>query len=124
MTRTLARFTLVVFVLTLSIGAFAASRSADIRLYQDAQLNGTTLPAGYYMVNYDTTGSNAQVKFLKNGKEVASATGQVKQLTASPEYNQVVTRESNGGQAISEIDFNQGKIGVTFESSAMSSAGN
>jgi len=126
MTRTLARLTLLLFALTLSISAFAGSKSQSITLYRDAQINGKTLPAGDYTVKCDTTGSTAQVKFLRNGKEVASATGQVKQLASAPERNQVVTSDGNGGAAtISEIDFSNSRSGVTFETSmsAMSGAG-
>ncbi len=127
MTRILARPTmfLLALTLTLSIGAFAASKSQSVTLYQDAQLNGKTLPAGDYTVKCDTTGSNAQVRFIRNGKEVASASGQVKQLTSAPEGNQVVTMGGGSGPAtISEIDFSNTKSAVTFETStAMSNAG-
>ena len=123
MTRTLARFTLLVFALTMSIGAFAASKSETVKLYEPTQVNGTTLPAGEYTVKYSPTGSTAQVKFLRNGKEVATANGQVKQLTNPPESNQVITNDGNGSSTISEIDFANTKTGVTFDSSAMSSAG-
>jgi hypothetical protein len=124
MTRTLAGFTLVVLALSLSIGAFAASKSQTITLFHDTQLNGKTLPAGEYTVKCETTGSATQVKFLRNGKEVATATGQVKQLSTAPEHNQLVTTDGNGGAAsLSEIDFAHSNTGVTFESSAMSSAG-
>jgi hypothetical protein len=123
MTRTLAAFTLVVLALTLSIGAFAAGKSQTVTLYHDTQVNGKTLPAGEYTVKYETTGPNAQVKFLRNGKEVASASGTVKQLTSAPEYNQVITQDGNGSTTISEIDFAHSTTGVSFDSSAMSSAG-
>ena len=124
MTRILARVTLLIFALSMSIGAFAGSKSQTITLFHDASLNGKTLPAGEYTVKCDTTGSTAQVKFLKNGKEVASATGQVKQLGNAPQFNQVVTEDGNGRATISEIDFSNTRTGVTFDSgSAMSSAG-
>jgi len=127
MTRILARPTmfLLALTLTLSIGAFAASKSQSITLYHDAQLNGKTLPAGDYTVKCDNTGSTAQVRFIRNGKEVASASGQVKQLTNAPESNQVVTMGGGSGPAtISEIDFSNTKSAVTFETStAMSNAG-
>jgi len=115
---------LLALTLSLSIGAFAASKSQSITLYHDAQINGKTLPAGDYTVKCDTTGSTAQVRFMRNGKEVASATGQVKQLASAPEGNQVVTLDGNGGPAtITEIDFSNSKSGVSFEtSSAMSGA--
>ena len=41
-------------------------------------------------MKYDVDGSNAQVKFLKGNKEVASANGQVKTLTKKADSNQVV----------------------------------
>ena len=124
MTRTLARLTLFIFALSMSIGAFAASKSQTITLFHDASLNGKTLPAGEYTVKCETTGSTAQVKFLRNGKEVASATGQVKQLSNAPANNQVITQDGNGAASISEIDFSNSRSGVTFEGgSAMSSAG-
>ena len=123
MTRTLAGITFVVLALGLSISAFAGSKSQTITLFHDAQLNGKTLPAGEYDVKCDTTGSNAQVKFLRNGKEVASATGQVKQLSNAPEHTQLVTTGDGGSAAISEIDFAHSSTGVTFDSSAMTSAG-
>ncbi len=47
------------------------------------------------------------MKFLKSGKEVASANGQVKQLSNVPDHNQVVTQDGNGSATISEIDFGQ-----------------
>jgi len=123
MTRILARLTLFVFALTLSISAFAASKSETITLYHDAQLNGKTLRAGDYTVKCETTGSTAQVKFLRNGKEVASATGQVKQLSNSPDSAQLVTNDGNGSLTISEIDFAHSNTGVTFDSNAMSASG-
>jgi len=124
MTRMLARATLLIFALSMSIGAFAASKSESITLFNDAQLNGKTLPAGDYTVKCDTTGSTAQVKFLKNGKEMVSATGQVKQLPRAPAHNQVVTQDGNGSSTISEIDFSNSSTAVTFDSgTSMSSAG-
>jgi hypothetical protein len=108
----------------MSIGAFAASKSQEVTLLHDAQLNGKTLPAGDYTVKCDTTGNTAQVKFVKNGKEIASATGQVKQLANAPDRNQVITQDGNGSSTISEIDFSNSKSGVTFDSGmSMSSAG-
>lgn len=123
MNRAVARFALILFALTMSVGAFAASDTHYVTLNHDTQLNGKTLPAGGYNVKYETNGSTAQVTFLKDGKEVASANGQVKTLDNKPEYNQVVTRGDKGSSVLSEIDFAKTKTGVTFESSAMSSAG-
>ena len=69
MTRKLVRASLFILALTMSVAAFAASKSETVTLYNEAQVDGKTLPAGEYTVKCDATGSNAQVKFLKNGKE-------------------------------------------------------
>src|ERR1700753_3011936 len=105
MTRTLPRVARFVVSLTLSVSAFAASKAQTVILFHDAQINGKTLPAGEYTVKCDTTGSTAQVKFLKSGKEVATASGQVKQLSNTPEYNQIVTQDGGSVPTISETDF-------------------
>jgi hypothetical protein len=123
MTRILARVAVFMFALTMSVSAFAGSKSETITLFHDAQLNGKTLPAGEYTVKCDTTGSTAQVKFLRGSKEIASASGQVKQLTAAPQFNQVVTQDGGGVPTISEIDFSHTATGVSFDSGTMSSAG-
>lgn len=123
MTRTLARFTLFVFALTLSIAAFAGTKSETVILYNDTQVGGKTLPAGEYTVKYDMTGSNAQVKFLRNGKEVATANGQTKQLTTAPNHAQVITQDSGNSRAISEIDFPHSNTGIAFDGGTTTSAG-
>jgi hypothetical protein len=92
-------------------------------LHNDAQVGGKTLPAGEYTVKCDATGSNAQVKFLKNGKEVATANGQVKQLASHPDHTQVITQDSGSAHTISEIDFSHSATGVTFDSGTMANAG-
>jgi hypothetical protein len=116
MTRILARVALLVFAVTLSISAFAGSKSQTFTLYHDSQLNGVQLPAGDYKVVYDTEGTNAQVKFLKGNKEVVSATGQVKQLDKKPNYNEIVLTGGNGAAAINELRFHGSNVGIAFDS--------
>lgn len=118
MTRTSIRFVLLALTLTLALSGFAKARSENITLFHDATVNGTNLPAGDYVVKYDIDGTNAQVKFTKAGKEVASATGQVKTLTRKPNTNQVVL--SNEGHTISEIDFGGKDTAIVFGSSSES----
>jgi hypothetical protein len=122
MTRTMARVALFLFAVTMSVSAFAGSKSETVTLFHDAQLNGKTLPAGEYTVKCETTGSTAQVKFLKSGKEVASASGQVKTLTSAPQYNQVITEDGGSVPSISEVDFSHSATGVSFDAGTMSSA--
>src|SRR5215472_17805008 len=116
MTRNAIRFALLVLALTVSISAFAKSKSESVSLFQDVTVNGTTVPKGDYVVKYDIEGSNAQVKFTQNGKEIATANGQVKTLTQKPVRNQVVLSTAGDTHSISEIDFGGKETAITFES--------
>jgi len=119
MTRILARLTVLVFAITMSITAFAGSTKTDtIVLYNDAQLNGTTIPAGEYTVKCETAGTSAQVRFMKGRKEVASASGQTKDLGRKAQNAQVVLQ--NG--SIQEVDLAGSMTGITFDSN-MANAG-
>jgi hypothetical protein len=119
MTRILARLTMLAFAIGISIGAFAGSTKTDtITLYHDAQLNGTTIPAGEYTVKCETSGGSSQIKFMKGRKEVASASGQTKELDKKAQNGQVILQ--NG--SIQEVDLAGSKTGVTFDSS-MANAG-
>ena len=68
MIRNAVRFTLLVLALTVSISAFAKSKSENISLFQDVTVNGTNVPAGDYVIKHDIDGKNAQVKFTQHGK--------------------------------------------------------
>jgi len=116
MTRIAVRFALLVLALTLSISAFAKSKSENISLFQDVTVNGTTVPAGDYVVKYDIDGNNAQVKFTQNGKDIATTTGQVKMLNKKPAQNQVVLNTAGDTRTISEIEFGGKDTAITFES--------
>ena len=98
----------------LSLSAFAKSKTESITLYNDATLSGTNLPAGQYVVKYDVDGNNAQVKFLKGNKEVASANGQVKNLTKKAGSTQVVLNTEGNARSISEIDFGGKETAISF----------
>jgi len=115
MTRNAVRFALLVLAVTVSISAFARSKSESISLFQDVTVNGTNIPKGDYVVKYDIEGSNAQVKFTQNGKEIASANGQVKTLTKKPDKNQVLLNTAGETRSISEIDFGGKETAITFE---------
>ncbi len=123
MTRILARLTVLALAIGISISAFAGSTKTDtITLYHDAQLNGTTIPAGEYTVKCETSGSSAQVKFMKGRKEVASASGQTKDLGSKSQNGQVVLQDGGGVPSITEVDLAGSTTGVTFDSS-MANAG-
>ena len=116
MTRVTLRFALLALACTLAMNAFAKPKSENITLYHDASLNGTNVPAGDYVVKYDTEGTNAQVKFMKGNKEVATANGQVKTLPKKAANSQVVMTEDGSSRSINEIDFGGKDTAISFGS--------
>lgn len=116
MNRIMSRAGLLLLATTLSLSAFAKPRSENVTLYHDATLNGTTIPAGEYVVKYEVDGSTANVKFVKGNKEVASASGQVKTLNRKVDANQVVLNNGGAVPSISEIDFGGKTSAISFDS--------
>ena len=124
MTRMLARVALLVFAVTMSLSAFAGSKGESLTLYQDAQLNGTTIPAGDYTVKYDANGSTCLVKVMKGKKTVATANGELKQLADKPQHTQVLLQNDTGGlPAVNEMDFSDSKTAITFSPGMTTASG-
>ncbi len=124
MTRMLARIALLVFAVTMSISAFAGSKSESLTLLHDAQLNGTTIPAGEYTVKYDANGSTCLVKVIKGNKTVATANGELKQLANKPERDQVILQDASTGlPAVSEMDFHNSTTAITFNPGMATASG-
>jgi hypothetical protein len=123
MTRMLARVALLVFAVTMSLSAFAGSKSETISLLHDVQLNGTTIHAGEYTVKYDANGSTCLVKVIKDGKTVATANGELKQLANKPERNQVVLENTGEMPTVSEMDFSNTTTAITFGTNATTASG-
>ncbi|HZM11719.1 MAG TPA: hypothetical protein VFC15_16040 [Candidatus Limnocylindrales bacterium] len=117
MTRFPVRTGLLVLALMLSLSAFAKPKTDTITLFDETTVSGTNLAAGQYTVKYDVNGSTAQVKFLKGNKEVATANGQVKNLTKKADSTQVVLNTEGNARSIAEIDFGGKDTAISFESS-------
>lgn len=119
MSRVAVRVALLIMVVSLAVSAFAKPKSQNITLLHEASLNGTSLPAGDYVVRYDPDGPTTEVKFMQGKKEVASATGQVKTLSKGPQSNQVILNNASQVPSISEIDFSGKTTAISFDSSTM-----
>jgi hypothetical protein len=122
MNRFLAPFTMLVLAITMSVSALAGTIKKDtVSLNHDVQLNGKTIPAGEYRVTCETNGTTAQVKFMQGKKEVASATGQTKDLGQRMPTSRLLLNNAGGGvPAIQELDLT-GNMGVVFGSATANS---
>jgi hypothetical protein len=122
MTRMLARLALLVLALTVSISAFAASKSQTVVLAHDTQLNGATIPAGQYKVKVDISGSTCVAKVMDGAKLVTTANCEVKQLDKKASDNMIIENNAGGVPSISEMDFHDSTTAITFSSGATTTA--
>ncbi|MGC2109421.1 MAG: hypothetical protein WA655_07880 [Candidatus Korobacteraceae bacterium] len=112
----------LLLTLLLSLTAFAKTKSADVDIYQTSQVAGTTLQPGSYGVAVSPNGSTASVSFSRNGKQVATVTGQVVQLQKKAANTSVTMDNSGSTPTISQIDFEGSTTSVSFSSTASASA--
>jgi hypothetical protein len=105
------KLALGVLASTLTLSAFAAQK--DVTLNSAATLNGQKLAAGDYTIDYQVHGDTADVKFLRNKKTVAAATGQVMENKNPSNYTAVVKSADPSG-AIVEIDTAREKSVIRF----------
>lgn len=118
------RFTALIalFALLLPLSALAKdANKGKMNLSSKAQIAGTQLPAGDYTVEWSGSGPAAQVKFVRNGKAVATTQGNVVQLKDRAPYDQVVISTNNGQNVIQEIDFGNKTTALRFAEGAQQS---
>ena len=116
MKRLLLSAALFLLAIGLPFSAFAGEKSTRFTIDKPTQVGGVTLKSGDYKVEYKTNGSNADVTFVREGKQVANVTGQVKQLPAKVDSTQVTTDTRSSVPVIAEIDFGGTTTGITFAS--------
>ena len=104
---------------TLSLAAADSSHSGKINLSGPVTVSGTQLEPGDYVVRWTAIGPDTQIKFLRNGVEVASATGTVLQ---GKNATQSVTTDSgeNGSRVLSQIRLS--KVTLEFTPAQLSKA--
>jgi hypothetical protein len=103
--------------LLLASSAFASSK-ASLQLSAPAVINGTTLQPGEYKVEWDGTGPNVEVSFLKGKNVVAKASGKVVDLASPAPGNTVIlSKGDNGSDTIAAVRFEGKKFSLAFGSS-------
>lgn len=106
---------IALFALLLPLTALAKDNNkGSMNLKSSAQVAGTQLQPGNYTVEWTGSGSNAQVKFVRDGKTVATAPGNVVQLKNRAPYDEVVMSTQSGQNVIQEIDFGSKTTAVRF----------
>jgi len=106
MTKTLS---VTILAMAFFVVAGAAAKAKDFRnmvLRSDATLAGTHLASGNYNVQWQTHSPGATVSFLKDGKVVATAEGNVVDRGTKYQSNEVMFDETaDGARVIRELRF-------------------
>ena len=98
------KLAVLLFVCLIAICAVAGEKS--VTLVSPTNLNGKAITPGDYKISYDIKGSTADVKLTKDGKTVATATGQVVENKDKSHYTAVVnSKNADGSNNIIEFQF-------------------
>jgi hypothetical protein len=109
------KLVLILVVLSLALCAFAADKSISVS--NTTMFNGKAIQPGDYKLNYEIKGSVAELKLMRAGKTVATATGQVIELPDPAAYNSVVNHtNADGSTNIVEIQFAKQKTAIRLNS--------
>jgi hypothetical protein len=105
-----------------SLSAFARDRNQHTIEISDAvQVGSTQLKPGTYRVEWQGTGPDVQVTFLRNGKTVATVPGTLKSNDNTVvRDDQILGNETNSAnKTLDEIDFARDKQALVFQQSGM-----
>jgi hypothetical protein len=117
--KTLRYLTFLSILAVLSpLGAFARDNNQhSVDIPSTVQVGGTQLEPGTYKVEWQGTGPDTQVTFLRHGKTVATAPATLKTNDSQVTQDDIVTDSTN--KTLREIDFSHDKQSLVFQSSGM-----
>jgi hypothetical protein len=98
--------------LLLASSAFAGTK-ANLQLSNPVTLNGTTLKAGDYKVQWEGSGPNVEVSILKGKNVVAKVPAHVVELQTAAASDAAVTKKNdNGPNTLAGLRFEGKKIAL------------
>src|SRR5271165_2941894 len=112
---------LSMLALLFSVSAFARDRNQhSVKIPDSVQVGGTQLEPGDYKVEWQGTGPEIQVNFVRGGKTVATVPGTLKTNDAKVTQDDIMTDTANASiQTLTEIDFSRNKESLIFEQGGM-----
>ena len=100
------------FALALSSSAFAATK-ASLQLSHPVTVNGTTLRAGDYKLQWEGNGPNVELSFLQGKNVVAKTSAHVIDLQTPAANTAALTRKSGSGpNSLTGIRFEGKKLAL------------
>lgn len=108
----------------LASSAFAATK-ASLQLSSPVTVNGTTLKAGDYKVQWEGNGPNVELSFLQGKTVVAKVPAQVVELQTPAPYDAAVTHENaSGPSSLAGVRFQGKKMALQLGDSGDSAQAN
>ena len=102
---TVSKSLIMGLALLLASSAFAATK-ASLSLQTPTSVNGTSLKAGDYKLEWDGSGPNVEVSIIQGNKVVAKVPAKVVDLsTPAQDSAAVVTQSENGSRTLSGARF-------------------
>ena len=111
----LARYTPILSILffLLTSAALADSKQkGELTFSSHVVVSGTELEPGKYVVRWNGNGPGVQLRFMRDGEEVVSVTGNVIQQK-NPHNSFTTNSGENGSRVLAEIDFSDVTLVVT-----------
>ena len=93
---TLSKSLVMTLALLLASAAFAAEKGS-LTLNHPATINGTTLKAGDYKLQWEGSGPNVEVSIVKGKNVVAKVPAKIVDLGSAPQNDAAVTRTNPDG---------------------------
>jgi hypothetical protein len=93
---TVTKSLVVGLALTLASSAFAASK-ANLTLNNPTSINGTSLKAGEYKLQWDGSGPNVEVSIMQGKKVVAKVPAKVVDLNQSSANDAALLKQNSDG---------------------------
>ncbi len=93
---TVSKSTVLVLALVFAATAFAATKGS-LELTSPVTVNGTTLKAGDYKVQWEGTGPSVELNIMQGKKVVATVPAHTVELQSAPENDAAVTRQNSSG---------------------------
>jgi hypothetical protein len=101
-----------------SLSVFARNKNQQsVDIPDTVQVGGTQLKPGNYKMEWQGTGPDVQVTFLRDGKTVVTVPATLKKNDDQVTQDDIVTGSENN--TLEEIDFRRGKEAVVFQQSGM-----
>ena len=112
LSKSVSKSVVLGLALLLASSAFAAGTKASLQLSNAVTVNGTTLNAGDYKIQWEGNGPNVEVSFVQGKNVVAKAQARLVELPTPAANTAALTHQGNGANTLDSLRFQGKKISL------------